>query len=66
MAELRRIDGQEPLLSREALAELWDCSVDSIDRMREDGMPCLRWGRKFVRFRYSEAKRWLDDQQEAA
>ena len=66
VAELRRIDGQEKLLSRESLAERWECSVDVIDRMREDGLPSIRWGRKFLRFRYSECVAWLERQQEAA
>lgn len=62
MTHLRAIDAQEPLLSRERLAERLECSVDSVDRMRAAGMPSIRWGRKFVRFRYSDVIRWLDDE----
>lgn len=62
MSHLRSIDGQEPLLSRDSLAERMDCSIDTIDRMRDAGMPAVRWGRKFVRFRYSECMAWLDQQ----
>jgi hypothetical protein len=25
-------------------------------------MPFVRWGRKFIRFRYTDVVRWLDDQ----
>lgn len=59
---LRPVDPQEPLLTRESLAERLECSVDSVDRMRREGLPCVRWGRKFVRFRYTEVMRWLDDE----
>jgi excisionase family DNA binding protein len=62
VSHLRAIDAQEPLLSRESLAERLECSVDTVDRMRDDGMPSVRWGRKFIRFRYTDVVRWLDDQ----
>jgi predicted DNA-binding transcriptional regulator AlpA len=63
---LRSVESLEPLLSRESLAERLECSVDSVDRMRKAGMPAVRWGRKFVRFRYSDVVRWLDDQTQRA
>lgn len=62
MNHLRAVPTDEPLLSRESLAERMECSVDTIDRMRAAGMPAVRWGKKFVRFRYSECMAWLNDQ----
>jgi hypothetical protein len=49
-------------LSRESLAERLECSVDSIDRMRRDGMPSIVWGRRLRRFRYTDVVAWLDEQ----
>jgi phage terminase Nu1 subunit (DNA packaging protein) len=62
VTHLRSVPSQEPLLSRESLAERLECSVDSIDRMRRDGMPSIVWGRRLRRFRYTDVVAWLDEQ----
>jgi excisionase family DNA binding protein len=69
VTHLRAVDAQEPLISRETLAQRLETSVDTVDRMRKDGMPCVRWGRRLLRFRYTDVVRWLDQEtkrQEAA
>lgn len=66
MTHLRAIDAQERLLTREELADRWSVSPDTVDRMRADGLPEIRWGRRMVRFRYSDCVRWLEGRQEAA
>lgn len=61
MPELRAIRNVEPLVTRAELADLLGVHEDTVDAMRRDGMPCIRWGRRLVRFRASEAVAWLDD-----
>jgi phage terminase Nu1 subunit (DNA packaging protein) len=46
-----------------ALAELLRVSVPTVDRMRRDGMPCVTWGRRLIRFRASECVAWLEDRE---
>ena len=45
----------DELLTREELAHAMKCSVRTIDRMKRDGMPCVPWGRRLVRFRLRDA-----------
>jgi phage terminase Nu1 subunit (DNA packaging protein) len=46
---------------REQLAEILGVSDDTVDELRKQGMPCIRWGRRLVRFRASEAVAWFHD-----
>lgn len=48
----------EAHVSRTEMARLMGVSVDTIDRMREQGMPYDTWGRRTVRIRPSLAMRW--------
>jgi predicted DNA-binding transcriptional regulator AlpA len=50
----------EPLISRAQLADLLGVSEDTIDAMRKAGMPSIRWGRRLIRFRASEALTWFE------
>lgn len=52
----------EPYLTRQQLADLMGVSVDTIDRLRKQGMPSVRWGRRTVRFRASTAIAWANAQ----
>lgn len=49
----------EPYLTREELARVLGVGVTTLDRLRKEGLPEHRWGRRVVRFRRSEAERWL-------
>jgi hypothetical protein len=51
------------LVTRQELASLMRVSVPTIDRMRREGMPCVTWGRRLVRFRVGEAIAWAEQQQ---
>jgi excisionase family DNA binding protein len=55
-----RWPGAEQLVTREELAEILRVSVPTIDRMRRDGIPHHRWGRRLVRFRVAEAMAWAE------
>ena len=57
---LRPIRAEEALITRVELAALLHVSEDTIDRMREKGMPSIRWGRRLVRFRPSDCLSWLE------
>lgn len=48
----------EAFVTRAELAELMGVSTDTIDRMRDQGMPFETWGRRTVRIRPSLAMRW--------
>lgn len=54
------------LVTRQELAEIMRVSVRTVDAMRHDGMPCVTWGRRLVRFRVQEALQWAEDQQRRA
>jgi phage terminase Nu1 subunit (DNA packaging protein) len=58
----------DQLVTRQELAEIMRVSVPTVDRMRREGMPCVTWGRRLIRFRVSEALRWAaaQDKGEAA
>jgi phage terminase Nu1 subunit (DNA packaging protein) len=64
--ELRRVQTTERLVDRDALAKIFDVSTDTIDAMRRDGMPAIRWGRRLVRFSPSDCRRWLESQEDEA
>jgi excisionase family DNA binding protein len=49
----------EPLVTRAQLAEILGVSEDTIDELRKQGMPSIRWGRRLVRFRASLAVAWF-------
>jgi excisionase family DNA binding protein len=53
------------LISREELASRMGCSVKTVDRMRADGMPSVRWGRRLRRFDPDAAMAWLVGQDKA-
>lgn len=50
----------DELVTRDELAHILRVSVPTVDRMRRDGMPCHRWGRRLVRFRVHEAIAWCE------
>lgn len=60
MSGLRAVRDVEPLITKGELALLLSCSDDTVDEMRKAGMPCIRWGRRMVRFRASEAIAWFE------
>lgn len=59
-------DGVEPLVTKQQLVEILGVSEDTIDAMRKAGMPSIRWGRRLIRFRASEALSWFEEHGEAA
>jgi excisionase family DNA binding protein len=64
---LRSVHSEEHLLTRAELAELLHCDVQTIDKMRDDGLPTITWGRRYLRFRPSAVMAWLEThEQEAA
>lgn len=52
----------DELVTRDELADIMRVSVSTIDRMRDDGMPSVSWGRRLVRFRVREAIEWAEQQ----
>jgi phage terminase Nu1 subunit (DNA packaging protein) len=53
-----RPDMPERFVDRRAMAELMGVSVNTIDRLRREGMPSVTWGLRTRRFRPSEALEW--------
>lgn len=51
----------EPYIDREALAQLLDLSVATIDRFVAEGMPSETWGLRARRFKPSAALAWLNE-----
>lgn len=51
------------LLTRAELAAAMRVSLRTVDAMRADGMPCVTWGRRLVRYRLHESIAWAEDQQ---
>lgn len=49
------------LLDRAALAEALSCSVAQVDKLRQQGMPCLYVGAS-PRFVFDDCVRWLSEQ----
>jgi phage terminase Nu1 subunit (DNA packaging protein) len=54
--------GSEPLVTKARLAEHLQVHPKTIERRVEAGMPCLRVGKRAVRFRIAECEAWLADQ----
>ncbi len=52
----------EPYLTRRQLAEILGTSTDTVDRMRQRGMPSTTWSARSVRFRFSEVEAWRREQ----
>lgn len=52
----------DELLKRQQLAAIMQCSVDTIDRMKAQGMPYVPWGRRMVRYRLREVLAWRQSQ----
>lgn len=63
---LRPIHAEEALITRGELAVLLHVHEATIDRMREKGMPSIRWGRRLVRFRPSDCLAWLETSEREA
>lgn len=59
-AHLRPIATAEPLVTRVELAEHFHVHPDTVDKMRREGMPSIRWGARLVRFRVSDCVAWLE------
>jgi phage terminase Nu1 subunit (DNA packaging protein) len=53
----------DELLTRVQLAGIMQCSVDTIDRMKHEGMPYVPWGRRMVRYRLRECLDWRQSQE---
>jgi phage terminase Nu1 subunit (DNA packaging protein) len=51
----------DTLLTRRELAAEMRVSVRTVDAMRAEGMPCITWGRRLVRFRLREAMAWAEE-----
>lgn len=56
----------DELVTREELAGIMRVSVRTIDRLRNEGMPAVTWGRRLVRFRVRDAMSWAEQQQRRA
>jgi phage terminase Nu1 subunit (DNA packaging protein) len=54
--------GSEPLVTKAQLAEHLQVHPKTIERRVEAGTPCLRVGKRAVRFRIAECEAWLADQ----
>lgn len=60
MTELRHLEPlPERYVTRGELAEVFNVSVDTIDRMRKAGMPSTLFGKKSRRFKVSQAEAWI-------
>ena len=53
---------RERFVTRAELAEIMGVSIDSVDRMRQKGLPCVTWGLRTVRFQVSTALAWAQAQ----
>lgn len=51
----------DELLTRAELAERMRVSVATVDRLRKDGMPCVRFSPGTIRFRSREAMEWAEN-----
>lgn len=47
-------------MTRVELAEHFHVHPDTVDKMRREGMPSIRWGARLVRFRVSDCVAWLE------
>jgi phage terminase Nu1 subunit (DNA packaging protein) len=50
----------DDLVTRHELAEMMRVSIRTVDQLKREGMPCVTWGRRLVRFRANEAMRWAE------
>jgi phage terminase Nu1 subunit (DNA packaging protein) len=48
----------ERYVARRELAAIMGVSIDTVDRLRCEGMPSVTWGRRTRRFRASSAIAW--------
>jgi phage terminase Nu1 subunit (DNA packaging protein) len=55
----------DELVTRAELAQIMRVSIPTIDRLRREGMPCVTWGRRLVRFRVRDAMAWAERQEAA-
>jgi phage terminase Nu1 subunit (DNA packaging protein) len=60
VSDLRAVPDE--LLTRRELAAAMRVSLRTVDAMRAEGMPCVTWGRRLVRFRLRDAMAWADGQ----
>ena len=52
----------QPLVTKAELAAHLQVHPKTIERRVQDGMPCLRVGRRALRFRVAECEAWLEAQ----
>lgn len=50
----------DELVTRHELAQAMRVHVSTVDRLKREGMPCVTWGRRLVRFRLHEAMTWAE------
>jgi hypothetical protein len=55
--------GPERYVTRRELAAIMSVSIDTVDRLRGEGMPSVTWGRRTRRFRASIAVAWAASRQ---
>jgi phage terminase Nu1 subunit (DNA packaging protein) len=67
-SDVRHLPVPEPerYLTRQQFADLFGCSVTTVDKMIGAGMPSVLWGKRVRRIRASEALAWVRDRQQAA
>jgi phage terminase Nu1 subunit (DNA packaging protein) len=53
-------------VTRQELAEMMGVSVKTVDRMKQDGLPYVSWGRRLVRFDPQVALSWSPDRKNAS
>ena len=63
---LHALPNIEEYVDRKEAASHLGVSVRTLDRMRSEGLPHWRYGRKLIRFRRSEITRWAEDNWERA
>lgn len=56
----------EQLLTRQQVCERLQCGETLLASMVRAGMPTVRWGSRYVRFRWTDVVRWLQDERRAA
>ncbi len=63
MAELRRLEVlPQRYVTREDLAQVLGVSVDTVDRMRKQGMPSVVFSKRTRRFPLAQAEAWARSQ----
>jgi phage terminase Nu1 subunit (DNA packaging protein) len=58
------VPGERPerFLTRAQLAEIIGVSTDTVDRWRKQGLPCVTWGERSVRMRFTDCEAWRETQ----